>query len=273
MAELETNTHSMIVAGAGGTAAGETLIGTITLPAGGPWLVHDVFAQVVAATATAAESVGGNIRIEVASGDLSPNPAPSRFPVRSSNAALGATIDRGVCPLSLFPVAYEAAGKAVINLYGVNSNAQTAAPQWIIGMMFGKTRPETMPLNFVDVVRGSVIAAAATALGTITLAEKATKIVGVCGIIAQHGVVVAGEELLGFFSLASDDIKIPPMQLPFNSAYGAGLGALIDGNSEPPIHFIDVDIPIVGGARINATVDLNTAVTNVTTCEVFIAYI
>jgi hypothetical protein len=62
------------------------------------------------------------------------------------------------------------------------------------------------------------------------------------------------------------------MQLPFNCAYGAGLGALITGASEPPIHFIPVDVPVPGGARIAVNVDLNTAVTNAADCDVYIAY-
>jgi hypothetical protein len=78
--------------------------------------------------------------------------------------------------------------------------------------------------------------------------------------------------LIGFFRLASDDVKLPPMQLPFNNVYGAGLGALIQGGNQGRIDYIPVDIPVQGGARINAFVDLNTAVTNAADCEIFIAY-
>lgn len=272
MPEIIANTHSMIVAAGGATTATETLLGTITLPAGGPWLVHNVFGQVVAATATAAERTGGHFRFDVASGDLTPNPAPSRFPCAASSASLGATINRAVCPLHLYPVEWEAAGKAVINVYGVNHNTSTVAPQWVVGMIFGKTAPEILPIQFIERVNGSVIAAADTALGTILLAEKATRITGVCGIIQQHGVVVAGEELLGFFRFSSDDLNLPPSQFPFNAAYGAGLGVTIYGGDEPPIHLIPVDFPVPAGARINVNVDLNTAVTNATDCSVYIAY-
>jgi len=272
MPEAETNTHSMLVAGAGLAAQGDALIGTITLPAGGPWLVHDVYGQVAAVTATAAEVVGGHYRFEVASGDLTPNPAPSRFPCREASSALGATIDRGVSQLNLFPVAWEAAGKAVINIYGYNNVANTGIPQWIIGLLFGKTRPEKRPMLFCDTVRAAVAAAADTAVGTITLAEKATRITGICGILNQSGVLVTAEELLGFFRLSSDDVKLPPMQLPFNCAYGAGLGALITGASERTIQFIPIDIPVVGGARIAVNVDLNTAVTNAADVAIYLAY-
>lgn len=270
--ELETNSHSSIVTGGGGTTAADATIGTITLPAGGPWTIHGAFCQVVSATATAAESVGGHFRFDPASGDLTPSPAPSKFPVFETSSALGGTIPRGKCPLNIFPVNWEGAGKAVINCIYHNAIACTVAPQVVMGLLYGKSIPEQLPLVFSDNVRAAVTSAAATALGTITLAEKASKIVGVCGILSQDGVLVAGEELTGFFYLASDDVKLEPMQLPFNNVHGAGLGATIFGGSQGLINYIPVDIPVAGGARINAYVDLNTAVTNAADVEVFLAY-
>lgn len=272
MPEVESNTHAMLVSGAGLAAAGEALVGTITLPAGGPWIVHHVFGQVVQQTASAAELVGGHYHFEVASGDFTPNPAPSRFPAREHSSALGATIDRGASQLNLFPVDWEAAGKAVVNLWGFNNVANTGIPLWNIGMIFGKSRPEVRPAKFVDQVRTTIAAAADTAIGTITLAEKATKITGICGILNQTGVLVTAEELTGFFRLQSDDIKLAPMQLPFNCVYGAGLGATISGGGDRTITFIPVDIPVVGGARIAANVDLITAVTNAADVAIYLAY-
>ena len=272
MAELETNTHSSIVVGAGSTAAADTVVGQITLPAGGPWLIHDVFAQIVSATSTPAESMGGHFRFDPASGDLSPDPSPSRFPVFESGSSLGATVPRGTCPLNLFKVNWSGAGKAVINCVYHQAIACTVAAQAVIGMLYGKARPEPKPLIFSDVARAAVAAAADTAIATITLAEKAKRIIGVCGIISQDGVLVTAEELIGFFRLASDDVKLPPMMLPFNMAFGAGLGIAIYGGSQGKIEYIPVDIPVEGGARINAYIDLNTAVTNAADVEIFIAY-
>ena len=272
MAELETNTHSQVVNHAGPTAAEDVAVGQITLPAGGPWLIHDVFAQVVSVTPTAAESVGGHFRFDAASGDLTPAPAPSRFPVFESGSSLGATIDRGQCPLNLFPTAWQAAGKAVINVIYHQAIACTVATEVIVGMMYGKNRPEKKPLVFSDVMRAAIAATADTAIGTITIAENAKRIVGICGILSQDGVLVTVEELIGFFRLASDDVKLPPMQLPFNNVYGGGLGALIQGGNQGRIDYIPVDIPVQGGARINAFSDLNSAVSNAADIEIFLAY-
>lgn len=272
MPELATNTHGMIVSGAAGTTAADHLIGTITLPAGGPWTIHHVHGQVVSATATAAESIGGYVFFDVASGDIAPNPAPSQFPAFETGSSLGATIDRGESPLNLFSVDWEAYGKAVINCYYHQNIACTVAPQVVMGMIFGKNIPSVQPLTFCQQVRTTVAAAADTAIGTATISEKAKRIVGICGILQQDGVLVAGEELTGFFRLTSDDIKLPPLQLPFNKVFGAGLGGTIHGGNQGSINFIPVDIPVVGGSRLNTFIDLNTAVTNAADVQIFIAY-
>lgn len=272
MPEEETNTHSSIVTGVGSIPAGDILIGQITLPAGGPWLIHDVFGQIVSVTPTAAESMGGHFRFDPASGDLSPDPSPSRFPVFESGSSLGATIDRGQCPLNVFPVAWEGAGKAVINCIYHQAIACTVAGQVVLGMMYGRARPEPKPMLFSDVARAAVAVTADTAIATITLSQKASRITGVCGILSQDGVLVTVESLTGFYRLASEDVKLPPMQLPFNNVYGGGLGALIQGGNQGRISYIPVDIPVPSGARINAFVDLNIAVTNATDVEIFLAY-
>lgn len=272
MSEVETNTHGSVVSGTGSAAAADAIIGTITLPAGGPFLIHGAWAQVVSVTPTAAESVGGHFRFDATSGDLTPSPAPSRMPCFESGSSLGATIDRGQCPLNIFPVAWEGSGKAVINAIFHTAVAMTVAPEVVMGLIYGKERPVMKPAPFYDVARAAVAATADTAVGTITLAEKATKITGVCGILSQDGVLVTVESLLGFWRMSSDDVKLPPMQMPFNNVYGGGLGALIQGGNQGNINFIPVDIPVLGGARINLFVDLNVAVSNATDVEIFVAY-
>lgn len=266
------NTHSALVAAAGATAAGETLIGSITLPAGGPWIIHNVFGLLARATATAGEFNGGNIRIESASGDIKPNPAPSRFPLSESGSFLGATADVVCNPLHIYPVLWEATGKAVINLYYNQATTVTVAPQLVLGLMFGREVPAVRPIVQCDMVRAAVTSAADTAVGTITLAERATRITGIMCQAIQDGVLTTAEELIGFCRLASDDIDLTPFQIPFANAYGAGLGALINQAGPINTEFIPLDIPVIGGARLNAFVDLNTAVTNAAEVQVFLAY-
>ena len=268
----DENTHGLIIAAAGQTAAGEQTLGTLTLPADGPWIIHDVFGQIVSATATAAEATGGYMRFDAASGDVDPNPAPSKWPVICNGSALGATIDQSGCRLQMYPVNWQAPGRATINCVFNNTVAATVAPQIVMGILFGKAIPEKKRFLFCDTVRVTTNSAADTAIGTITLSEKATKITGLMGVLINDGVLTTAEELIGFFRLASDDVNLVPAQYPFPMAYSAGLGALIMNGPWQPTEFLPVDIPIVGGARINCFVDLNTAVTTAAEVQVYIAY-
>lgn len=271
--ELEADTHCMIVSGAGAVTAIDTLVGTITLPAGGPWKIFGAFCQVVNATPTAAQALIGHFRINAATGDLIPNPAPSRMPFPWTPAMLGGTTDQTSCPLDIIPVAYEAPGKAQIELILHQDQINTVAPQVVMGLIFGKTLPVSTAVLFSDRVRANVTLATETSLGTITLAEKASLITGLCGMIAQNGVVVTLEETIGQFRLGSDDIKMAPSSWPFSSAFSAGLGALINQGEVCKPVWIPVSIPVIGGARIDVFADLNTAITNGAECSVFIRYI
>lgn len=275
MAELVADTHGMVVTGAGPTAADTDQIisgAAITLPAGGPWTIFQVWCQGVLATATAAEKAGAFFRINATAGDLEPNPAPARFPVNPIGSFLGAVHDVPMCPLNLIDVEWKAPGKSTLEIIVQETTAVTVASQYVAGIIFGKTRPALKPFKFCDHVSAEITAAADTSIGTLTLAERATKIVAVCATIAQDGVLTTAEELTGFIRLASDDVKMPPMQLPLSAVFGAGLGATIaNANYVKPV-FIPVVIPVEGGARVDCFLDLNTAVTNAATVSVFIAY-
>ena len=270
--ELEADTHGMIVSGALATTAIETTLGQVTLPAGGPWNIFGIHASVVRAVGTPDQAIAGHFRLNAASGDITPNPAPSRFPLSMSGSSLGGTMDVACVPLQIYPVDYKAPGKAIIDLIIGQAVAAATAPQAVMGIIFGKTVPQTRPFVFVDRVRALVNAAVDTAIGTITLAEKATLITAICGIATQSGVLTTAEELIGQFRISSDDIKMAPAAYPLSAAFSAGLGALI-GNDTPAMPvWIPVNIPVVGGTRVDCFVDFNTALTNTADVEIFVAY-
>jgi len=267
-----SNTHAMLVNGPGPITVARTVIGQITLPAGGPWKIHNVFAQVVSSSPVVAQMVGGSYGLQTVSGDISPNPSPSTFPAYEQGSSLGAFTNSPVCPLNLFEVDWTAAGKSVIDLYAELDIAVTNVPEWLIGIIFGLSRPAVRPIRFCDHVQMTGLLAPATAVGTITLSQNATRITGVCAIGSFAGVRTTVEEMLGFVTLTSDDVQLPPLQLPMNNAFGAGVGAAINAPDIGAINFIPVDIPVKGGARINITRTLNIALTVAANCTVYIAY-
>lgn len=269
----KANTHGMAVAGVGPAgAAGEALIGIVTLPAGGPWNIWGAWSTIALQTLTPGESFGGNFRIDALDGDITPNPSPSRFPTGLGGSHLGATAPAVANQTQIWPVDWEAPGKARISLIYDEESAVTVATQVVLGILFGKTFPALTPLRWMDKVNAQITVAVDALIGTVTLAEKASRITRIGCQLAQGNVLVAGEELLGFFRLGSDDVNMAPGQYPCNAGYSAGLGVAIGQcNIVPPL-MIPVDIPVDGGARIDCFIDLNTAVTNAAEVEVFIGY-
>jgi len=269
----EANSHGMILSAAGGTTAGTlTSLGTLTLPAGGPWKIFGIHGLVVNATSTAAEGICGHIRLSTVSGDVVPQPAPSKWPVSSAGSFLGAATGKPFMPTIVWGTMLEATGKAIVTMEYFNEILATVAPRVLGGIIFGTSVPEGRVSPYCDKVGGAATAAGATALGTITLAEKAVRINAIGCELVQTGVSTAAEELLGYFSLSSDDIDFAPSQWPCSGGYSAGLATNHGlGDGTWPL-MIPVDIPVVHGARVDCTINLVTAVSNAARAVVYIQY-
>lgn len=266
-------THGLAVSAAGTAAIGEVNIGSIELPTRGqPWKLHHFMGQVVRQTATAAEMFGGYMGLDSVSGDISPDPAPSRFPLFDSGSLLGTTAPGAAVPLQRYDMDLDAAGKANIDLVYNQAIAVTVAPIVNLGIAFGPNIPVKRPFKFCDRVRTTITATGNTQIGTITISEKATRITAIMGFLRQDGVIVAVEELTGIFNLRSDDVDLVPSFWLFNEVFNAGAGTTINAGMAqlPQPHM--VDIPLPGGSRIDCFADLTTAVTNAADVEVFIFY-
>lgn len=265
--------HGLVVQGSGSTGATDTTIGSIELPTSSTnWVLNAITGVVVRATATAAEAIVGHMRINSTSGDITPDPAPSLWPLAGSGSLLGSTAPVSMVPIHKYDLNLQAAGKADIDLIGNVAISVAVAPIFVIGLQFAPTIPVKTPFLFSNRVRTTVTAVARAQVGTITLSEKAKRIIGIMGYIRQDGVMVAAQELVGFFDLASEDVDLVPSQWLFNECYGAGLSTLIGSAAgAPPMPHV-VDIPVPGGARIDCFVTLNTLVTNGADVEIFIMY-
>lgn len=261
-----------MVSGTGGTAAGETTIGTVTLPANGPWNIWGIWSLIAAVTPTAGEAIGGYIRMDSLDGDVQPNPAPTRFPTGLGGSWLGATQPVMIDRLKVWPIQLEAPGKARISLIYNQATTVTVATKVLAGLMYGKTRPIPVVFTYIDRVRAQVTAAAETLVGTVTLAEKARRITHVGCVMAQDGVLTTVEDLIASFRLGSNDINMPPSQWPPSAVFSGGLGAVIGQSEVVAPAMIPVDIPVPGGARVDCYIDLLDAVTNAAEVEIYIAY-
>lgn len=266
--------HGLVVRGTSGTAAASiNQIGSdLVLPAGGPWIIHDIWMQIAQATAVTAESTDGTIQIVAASGDITPDPAPGRYPASYVSAPVSANFGDAVTGLNRWRVNWSASGKAAIKINHVLANALAVAPNVAAGIIFGDAMPEERPLVFCDRVQADFAATTEQSIGTITLSEKATRIVGVLGILARTAAPVADVPVIGTFRIDSDDVKLKPAEFPFNCAISAGDGTVAGAASMPNFQFIPVDIPLEGGSRVDAFATTIESVTNSASVTIYVAY-
>jgi hypothetical protein len=268
------STHAKAVQGPGATTAvTKTKIGnSIELPAGGPWTIFKLWGQVVKATTVPAEGTGGQLIIDALSGDLTPDPAPGKYPLPGNPGSSSANSSSAAVPLHIWDVLWESAGKAIISLSYLNQLAITTASEVACGIIFGDSVPEKRPLVFCDGVYSSFASAAEQSIGTIRLAEKATRIVGIFADINKGDALTTAEEVLGTIRLASDDVKMPPSEYPMLRAFDAGDGTVEGETACPKMEFIPVDIPVVGGARISCYATTSISVTGNADVQIYIAY-
>lgn len=267
-------THGLIVEGAGGTAAGtKTQIGSnITMPAGGPFTIHNIFGTVVKDTSAANEGTGGQLIIDSYSGDVTPDPAPGKFPLPGNAIASSANFGLGIVPLSNWDVQWEAAGKAVLQLSYLNILAITKGSDCVLGILFGEAVPAWKPIIFCEGIYASKASAVEQLLGTITLSEKATKITGILADLNKGDAATAGVPCAGYIRLASNDINFAPGMFPCNRGFDASAGTAVGAPSSPQSAVIPVDIDVPGGAIINIYGKTTASVTGNADFSVFIAY-
>ena len=172
----------------------------------------------------------------------------------------------------MWPVNWQASGKAVLSLYYLNQLAITTAPHTAGGVLFGDKIPEQRPLVFCDGVYTSWASTAETSVGTITLAEKAKIIVGILADLSKGDALTTAITCMATIRLASDDIKMPPAQFPCSRCYDSGDGTVAGETAAPRCDFIPVDIPVAGGARIDVYATSTESVTGNADINVYIAY-
>jgi hypothetical protein len=267
-------THAQAQTGTGNTTARAiSQIGSdITLPAGGPWTIFGIWGQVAKITTVPNEGTGGELIFRALSGDLTPDPAPGIYPMVGTAGSSSVNMYNAQFGLNIWPVNWSAAGKSVISLSYRQQLAITSASITAGGILFGDTVPPVRPLKFCDSVQASFASAAEQTIGTITLAEKATRIVGVMADLNKGDATTAAEPMLATVRLASDDVKMPPFVFPCARGFNAADGTAVGGPSSGMQPFIPVDIPVVGGARIDIFATSTQSITGNIDLAVYLAY-
>ena len=267
-------THGMKVVGTGATTAGTKAIidASISLPAGGPWDIHAIYGQVVKKTTVPNEGTGGLLIIDALSGDIQPNIAPAKYPMVGSPVSESVNAPVTAVPLNLWHVNWSAAGKAVLSLSYTPLLAITTASIVAAGVIFGKGTPVREPLIFCDNVNASFASATEQTIGTITLAEKATRIVGIFADLNKGDAPTAGVPCLATIRLDSPDVDFSPAEFPCNRAFNASDGTAVGASAVAQSQFIPVDIPVLGGAIVTVFATTSESVTGNADISVYLAY-
>jgi hypothetical protein len=242
------------------------------MPAGGPWTIHSLWGQVVKTGSVADEGSGGILHVNALTGDLTPDPAPGKYPLIGSPIGESANFAISAVPLNIWPVNWQAAGKSQIDLSYTGLLASSTAPEVAAGIIFGDSIPVPGPLIFCDTVAASFASASEQTIGQITLAEKASRITGILCDLNKGDAATAAEGILATVRLDSADMKLPPAQYPCNRAFNASDGTPVGQSAVAMSQFIPLDIPVVGGARIDIFATTTVSVTGNADIAVYIAY-
>ncbi len=266
--------HGIIRTGLGATTVDSTTqIGSdIVLPADGPWIIHGLWGQVVKRTTVPDEGTGGFLLLESLQGDITPNPAPARFPLVGACVSESAAAAISPVPLNIWPVNYTAPGRATLSLSYFNDQAITTASRVLVGILFGTAIPETPRGTFCASIQTDHAATAELNMGTITLSQNANRIVGIMADCNKADAATAGEEIAATIRLSSDSIDFQPGEYPCNRAFNASDGTAVGQAATPMSSFIPVDIPVVGGAIITVFNTSTISVTGNISVRVFILY-
>jgi len=221
------------------------------MPADGPWMIFELFSTFISGTPGADEGISGYMTVESLEGGILPDPAPARYPIISSPSA-GTTVDhQPIVALTRTPVLWDAAGKAELKFRTFLSDTITAPTFGQIGILFGKEIPAFRPRIFSNGIEYEATSADEELAGTITLSERAKRIVAIMPHLNLSGAISSADARMGQIRLDSDDIELTPLTLPCDFAFPAGDAT---GQAVPSVYpqpWFDVDIPVREGARIN----------------------
>lgn len=244
----------------------------LILPAGGPWIIFGLWAQAIESVFASGLGFSGYVHFESVSGDIVPDPAPGNYPIFNPGTITTNSNQNWCIPTIIHPVLWEAAGKSKIKFQMINTSVNTWPLFAYAGIIFGDTIPQRRPRIFSDIIHSAIVDNVEVLIGTFTLSEKASRITAILADVKPVSPANDNQSVGGFFRLDSDDAEMNPTHLPFARYWPASKGGTGGGATVPKLDYIDLDIPIPGGARVNVFAKLEGAFLNPIDINVYIAY-
>jgi len=197
---------------------------------------------------------------------------PCYIPCNGFTLGLATAQSIQVADLYRVPVSWETPGKMTFDVHAYDEHAGAVAELLTVAIFFGKVRPLFIPAQLIDRLSGTITKNTTTLLGTITLAETATKIVGISGRVTPNVAQPQNEQLHASFTLESDDIDLTPSTWPIDPMISGFTGGEAHAETIGPLKFIPVDIPVPKGARVNVYFTINSAIASDPYAQFFLAY-
>ena len=232
---------------------------TLTLPAGGPWTIYKVHGLIINTEDAIVQPVMGELHAEPPEGDLEPDPSPARYPLFGPGDPNTSWGEKPLIVNSMYDAQWLAFGKAQVDMYYLNRSLSIMNQCALMGILFDKSAPIQQPTIHSATVGAQMTAVGEQDIGTVTLSQKAERITSLSVNLLLLNSVPREHALVGSIRLDTDDFDIAPAQFPCRQAYGGNNGTAAGQSPTilpPPI---PVNIPVIGGARINVIGNVHVA--------------
>lgn len=267
-------THSIGRIGFGSKTLNEEVqIGSnIILPAGGPWLIYDIWHQSLITLEDGFISTSGFIHLRSISGDIQPDPSPGQFPVSNHFITFAGAIESDLDFINHSKTRLLAPGKSQISLNHVADKTITPETIYSVGILFDKSIPLSRHSPWSARAAKFVSTNRETLLGTIILSEGSKRITSAYFDLFVPSGMFINESLIAQFRLDSDDIEITPAVFPSFRAYTRLGGGFLNFSIASVQTPIILDIPVLGGSRIDVFVTLFVATSTPVLAQGFLTY-
>ena len=251
MSKAGEHTHSQLLTGAISGNPLPSKMGTLTLPAGGPWIIHHVYGQIIKVSNTDPDTIVATFYFQPAAGDFSPNPTPSFFPFDTTGKASASAVNMPQSTISLFPVFWTAPGSAQLEVFTAQRATSPGNLTGTIGILYSARAPQqTFPTKYAQ-LDSTINSTNEEQLGTIQLAQSSRRLLGIHGHMEQEDEIRDDDIAVGTIRLDSADLALSPLSFPFQTIYGPAPTASFQAIQNGAPFFIPLDIPVPKGARID----------------------
>jgi len=223
----------------------------IILPANGPWIIHDLSANIAPTPGLGNSTVAGAIKISSLTSDISPASDAMEFPLNPlpfqilANDTISPSLTQHI-PLDLI-----AAGSSSVQLSFLPYDQFPFDVTILAGLTYSTEIPIIYPCKRVTVAHAEISTLGETQIGSATLSESATIITGITPYVLWTESPTDYNPLIAYVRLSSTATPIQPSEFLCDASYSHTTLTPLPPSPPPPPRMIPVSIPITPGETIS----------------------